>query len=74
LGQNILQVLVVGFDGLHRIVDGLADVRTFRQVEQRSRSGRIRAGRERLCLIVGLADGAASAALAGDLRLGLANL
>ena len=34
LGQNVLEVFVLGLDGLHGVVDGLADVGALRQIQQ----------------------------------------
>ena len=44
LGENALQFLVLGLDRLHRLVDGLADVLAFGQVQQLREPGLRAAG------------------------------
>ena len=63
LGQNVLEVFVLGLDGLHGLVDGLADVGAFGQVQQVGEPGLFGEVEDALSLIVGLADLAATAAL-----------
>ena len=74
LRQNVLQVFVVGFDGLHRLVDGLADVGAFRQIQQGGEPGCFRQVKNALRLIVRLANRSPSGALAGELAFGLGEL
>ncbi len=72
--QNVFQILVVRFNGPHRIVDGLADVGTFRQVQQVREPGGLWQEEDSLRLVISFADGAASAALLANFSLALANL
>src|SRR6266536_2026425 len=66
--------LVFSFHGSHRIVDGLADVRTFRQLQQLREPGRFRQVQDALRVIVGLANASASSAPAGELGFSLCKL
>ena len=72
--QDVLQVLVVGFDGPHRIVDGLADVGAFRQLKQIREPGALGQVENTASLIVSFANRAASASLACELCLSCCKL
>ncbi len=79
LRENALQILVFGFDCLHCLVDGFADILAFRQVQQLREPCLGRQVHYALGLIVFLADGTPPGAFAlqfllrnGELEVGIA--
>jgi hypothetical protein len=70
-GENVFEGLVLGFDGLHGVVDGLADVGAFGQVEERGEAGFVGEIENALGLVVGFGDGAAAGFLGGQPGFGL---
>ena len=73
-GEDVAEVLVLGLDGLHGVVDGLADVGAFGEVEEVGETGARGDVEDALGLVVGLADAAASGGLGGQGLLGLGEL
>jgi hypothetical protein len=72
--QDILQVVIVGFDSLHRIVDGFADVGTLRQLQQVREPCGFRQVQDSTGLIIRLPNRSPPTALTGELGLGLSEL
>jgi hypothetical protein len=74
LWEDVLEIFVLDLNRLHGLVDGLADVRAFRQIQQRSESRLFGDVEDTLRLVVRLADLAATAGLLRHLLLGLGEL
>jgi hypothetical protein len=70
LGQDPLEVVVLGFDGLHGVVDGFADVGAFGKLLEVTEAGGFGEVEDALGLIVGFADGAAAGGLGGEAGFG----
>jgi hypothetical protein len=70
LGQDALEVVVLGFDGLHGVVDGFADVGAFGELLEVREAGGFGEVEDALGLIVGFTDGAAAGGLGGEARFG----
>ncbi|XXY27555.1 hypothetical protein WMF15_45335 [Sorangium sp. So ce233] len=64
------KVLVLGLDGLHRVIERLADVGPLGELEEAAEAGLLRDEEDTLGVVVVLAD-AAAAAGRGELLLGL---